>query len=51
METGKLSIEFSVTRLGEFTPFGRLFTLGRFLEIAKAAHIFGLFYPTAKVMH
>jgi hypothetical protein len=35
---------FKVTRLGEFSPFGRLFTLGRFVKITDVAHIFGLHF-------
>jgi hypothetical protein len=30
-----MSLISSVTRLGEFSPFGRLFTLGSFLKIKK----------------
>jgi hypothetical protein len=38
-----------VTRLGEFSPIGRLFTLGSFLKITKVAHIFGAsFFPRKK---
>jgi hypothetical protein len=34
-----------VTRLGEFSPNGRLFTMGSFLKIAEVAHIFrGYFF-------
>jgi hypothetical protein len=33
------------TRLGEFSPIGRLFTLGSFLKIAQVAHILGLLFP------
>jgi hypothetical protein len=29
------------TRLGEFSPFGRLFTLGRFLKLQKHPKVFG----------
>jgi hypothetical protein len=32
-----------VAGLGEFSPIGRLFTLGRFLKITKVAQIFGQF--------
>jgi hypothetical protein len=39
-----------VTRLGEFAPNGWLFTLGIFMKIAEAAHIFGLPFSTIKVM-
>jgi hypothetical protein len=31
-----------VTRLGEFSPIGRLFTVGCVLKIAEVAQIFGL---------
>jgi hypothetical protein len=34
-----------VTRLDEFMPIGRLFTLGRFLKIADVDHILGCFFP------
>jgi hypothetical protein len=40
-----------VTRLGEFSPFGRLFTLGRFLKVARVAQIVWEFLSTAQVMH
>jgi hypothetical protein len=36
-----LSIVCRVTRLGEFSPFGRLFSLGSFLKGPEAAEIFG----------
>jgi hypothetical protein len=29
-----------VTRLGEFSPIGQLFSLGSFLKIPEVAHIF-----------
>jgi hypothetical protein len=32
-----------VTRLGEFLPIGRLFSMGSFLKITKGAHTFGYF--------
>jgi hypothetical protein len=37
-----------VTRLGEFSPLGRLFTLGSFL-IAALALIVGNFFPQSKI--
>jgi hypothetical protein len=40
-----------VTRLAEFSPNGRLFTLSSFLQVAEAALIFGRLFPTVKVMH
>jgi hypothetical protein len=39
-----------VTRLGDFSPIGRLFTLGLFTKITKVAQMFGLIFTTAKVM-
>jgi hypothetical protein len=43
-------VPFRVSRLGEFSPIRRLFTLGSFQKMAEAAHIFGLLYSTVKVM-
>jgi hypothetical protein len=40
----------SVTRLVEFSPIGRLFSLCSFPEITKVAHIFVLFFPTVKII-
>jgi hypothetical protein len=40
-----------VTRLGEFSPIGQPFTLGGFLKIAQVAKIFGLLFPTVKVIN
>jgi hypothetical protein len=37
------------TRLGEFSPFGRLLTLGRLFKITKAAEIFGLYLSRWKL--
>jgi hypothetical protein len=38
-----------VTRLGEFSLIGQLFTLGRvFLKIAEVAQILGYFFPRKK---
>jgi hypothetical protein len=31
--------------LGEFSPIGRLFTLGSFCKISEATQIFGLHFP------
>jgi hypothetical protein len=33
-----------VTRLGEFSPIGRLFTLGSFCDIAEVTTFFGLLF-------
>jgi hypothetical protein len=42
----KLRVSIRVTRLGEFSPNGRLSTLASFLKITEVAHIFGgYFYP------
>jgi hypothetical protein len=38
-------VTFRVTRLVEFSPIGRLFSLGRFLKIAEVALILGHFFP------
>jgi hypothetical protein len=35
--------------LGEFSPVGRLFTLGRFLKITYVAQIVGQYLSTAQV--
>jgi hypothetical protein len=41
-----------VTRLGEFSPNGWLFTLGQiFLKMAEVAHIFGVLFYTVWAMH
>jgi hypothetical protein len=40
-----------VTRLGEFSPTERLFTLGSFLKIKEVAKIIGLLSSKIKVMH
>jgi hypothetical protein len=40
-ERGK---ENRATRLGQFSPFGRLFTFGYFIKITKAVHILGYFF-------
>jgi hypothetical protein len=37
--------------LGEFLPFGRLFTLSRFSKIPEVAHIVGLLLSTVIVAH
>jgi hypothetical protein len=44
-------VENRVTRLGEFSLTGRLFTLGSFQKMAEVAQIFRLLYFTVKVMH
>jgi hypothetical protein len=38
------SVSTSVTRLGEFSPLGCLFTLGRLLKMIKVAQIVGLLF-------
>jgi hypothetical protein len=40
-----------VTGLVEFSPFGRLFTLGRFSKIPEEAHIVGLLLSTVRVVY
>jgi hypothetical protein len=40
-----------VTGLGEFSPIGRLFTLGLFLEIAKVAQVIGILFSTVQVVY
>jgi hypothetical protein len=40
-----------VTRFGEFSPNGRLFTLGSFLKITGVAHNFWANFYAIKVMH
>jgi hypothetical protein len=40
-----------VTRLGDFSPIGRLFSLGSVLKIKLAAKMFGLLLPTVPVMY
>jgi hypothetical protein len=35
-----------VTRLGEFSPIGRLFIMGSGLKITEAVHIFGPLFST-----
>jgi hypothetical protein len=37
-----------VTRLGEFLPYGRLFSLGSFLKMIKVAQIIGLLFSTGQ---
>jgi hypothetical protein len=37
-----------VTRLGEFSPTGQLFALGRLFLMTEAAKIFGQLYSTGK---
>jgi hypothetical protein len=44
-------LALGVTRLGEFSPPGRWFSLGRFLKIAKVTQILGLHFSTEKVMY
>jgi hypothetical protein len=47
----KSDVAVRVTRLGEFSPLGRLFTLCSFLKITKVAQILGLPFSTVKVMY
>jgi hypothetical protein len=39
-----------VTRFGEFSPIGRLFTLDSLLKIAEVSLIFGLLFSVYKVI-
>jgi hypothetical protein len=41
--------EIRVTRLGEFLPFVRLFSLGSFWEITEVAQIYGVLFPQVKL--
>jgi hypothetical protein len=41
-EESEALTESRVTRLGEYSPNGRLFTLGQFLKTTEAVHIFVL---------
>jgi hypothetical protein len=40
-----------VTRLGEISPFGRLFTLGSALKITEVAHNFWLLFSTVPTLY
>jgi hypothetical protein len=42
---------YRVTRLGEFSPIGWLFTLGGFVEFYRRALICGTIFPTGEVVH
>jgi hypothetical protein len=44
-------VKGSVTRLGEFSPIGWLFTLGSFTKITELAQISGLLFPNIPVMY
>jgi hypothetical protein len=44
-----LSLASRVTRLGEFSPDGRLFTLAILLKITEVAQILGLLFATVIV--
>jgi hypothetical protein len=44
------NIDLRVTRLGEFSPIGRLFTLALF-EITFLCHIFATFFDTKTVVN
>jgi hypothetical protein len=41
---GRLTVTSRVTRLGEFSPHGSMFTLGTYFKITEASHIFGILY-------
>jgi hypothetical protein len=41
----------NVTRSGEFSPFGRLFSLGRLSKITQLAQISGLLFSTVKIIN
>jgi hypothetical protein len=43
-------VPFRVTRLGEFSPIGRLFALGISLKITEVALMLGLLSSTVKVV-
>jgi hypothetical protein len=45
------SFETRVTRLGEFSPIGWLFTLGSFLKMTEVAQIFGLLFPNVSATY
>jgi hypothetical protein len=47
----KKSAPGRVTRLGEFSPVGRLFTSLSSLKFIEGDHIFGLLNSTVKFMH
>jgi hypothetical protein len=53
LEQGRTQVApaFRVARLGEFSPFGQLFSLGSFLNSEEAVKCFVLLYPTVKVVH
>jgi hypothetical protein len=40
-----------VTRLGEFSPYGRAFTLGRFIKITKVTQNYGLFFSWVQITY
>jgi hypothetical protein len=44
-------VEVRVTRLGEFSPNGRLFSLGCYMKITEASHIYWLLYSMVKLKH
>jgi hypothetical protein len=39
-----------VTRLGDFSPLGRLFTLGSFLKRTEVAKLFGLLFKRSLIL-
>jgi hypothetical protein len=45
------NVGIRVTRSGEFSPFGRLFSLGRFSKITQLAQISGLLFSTVKIIN
>jgi hypothetical protein len=46
-----ISVASRVTRLGEKSPNGRLFTLDSYLKITEVSHTFGLLYSMVKFKH
>jgi hypothetical protein len=45
------SIPDRVTRLGEFSPNGRMFSLDRFYKITEVAHTFMIPFPKVLIMY
>jgi hypothetical protein len=46
----KMSIEVRVTRFGDFSPLGRLFTLGSFIKNTQLAQICVLLISNVKLL-
>jgi hypothetical protein len=40
-----------VTRLGEFSTIGRMFTLGSFVKISEVVQLYEVLFSTAKFMN